>query len=532
MQELASAVEQAAKKLFKAEVSVNLERPEEKFGDYATNVALRLAAQSGLPPRQVAERLAAELQDAPGIKEVGIAGPGFINFILDEATLSSMAASATKLPKSLTGHEILVEFGDPNPFKEMHIGHLYALITGDGIANLLEAAGATVRRLSYHGDVGLHVAKAIWGMQQEITEISKAYAAGAKAYEEETGAKAEIQAINEHIYRRDNEAINNLYARGRAQSLEGFDAIYKTLGINYDKHYFESQSMPEGLKFVQEHPKVFKSSEGAIVYEGEKAGLHTRVFVTSRGLPTYETKDLGLAELKNKDYPKASRSIIVTANEQAEYFKVMLAALTEIDGQLAQKTTHLSHGFVNLSTGKMSSRTGDIYAAADLLSEVKKATHEQYPDSEIHKEVGIGAVKYSFSRHRIGPDIVFDIKESVGLEGNSGPYLQYTYARACSVLAKSSKKPAAVSDLEPEERVLVRKISEYPEVVAKATSELMPHYICIYLYELAQSFNRFYEKNRVIDDPREAERLSLVEYYAEVLKSGLSVLGIAAPERM
>ena len=280
---------------------------------------------------------------------------------------------------------------------------------------------------------------------------------------------------------------------------------------------------------------VFKQSQGAVIYEGEKVGLHTRVFITSQGLPTYETKDLGLTILKDKDYPKAARSIIITANEQSDYFKVMLAALAEINPDLARKTTHLSHGFLSLSSGKMSSRTGNVYPAMKLLLEVKDAVHQQYPDSEVRKEVTFAAVKYAFLKHRLGLDIAVDIKESIGLEGNSGPYLQYAYARANSILQKvDSRQQTADSSIELEagERSLVRKISEYPEVIAKATAELMPHHVGTYLYELAQVFNQFYEANRVIGDPRQAQRAALVSGYAKVLKHGLELLNIVAPQQV
>jgi arginyl-tRNA synthetase len=487
------------------------------------------------------------------IAEVNIAGPGFINLTLSDEALITSVSQATDWPKINKGKEILVEFGDPNPFKEMHIGHLYSYIVGDSIASLLEASGANVKRLSYHGDVGLHVAKAIFGLRElkkeregrgasfdsvpieEIDEFLKiAYAYGADKYEKDEQARSEIDEINVHIYQKDDPEINELHKKGSELSFAYFDKILALLSIKNDKRYLESQTLDAGMELVEKNKGlVFKESQGAVIYEGEKAGLHTRVFITSKGLPTYETKDLGLTELKNKDYPDASRSIIITANEQSEYFKVMLAALTEINKELAEKTTHLSHGFLSLSTGKMSSRTGDVFPAMKLLLEVKDAVHTQYPDSEVRKEVTFAAVKYAFLKHRLGSDIVVDIKESIGLEGNSGPYLLYAHARARSILEKADEKSVDVKKgFDKEERSLARKISEYPEVIEKATTELMPHYITTYLYELAQTFNRFYEKSRVIGDERQGGRLKLVSSYAEVLKNGLNLLGITAPEKM
>ncbi|HSX18426.1 MAG TPA: arginine--tRNA ligase [Candidatus Saccharimonadales bacterium] len=549
MRELQESLKRAIKDLFNVDVEPELTRPEEQFGDYSTNVAMQLAAQLGKSSREIAQTLADKVQYAETVDKTQVAGPGFINFFIsDKALLDSLN---TQPSKELDGKEILVEFGDPNPFKEMHIGHLYSYIVGDAIAGLLEASGATVRRLSYHGDVGLHVAKAVFGLrelkkprqgQEEDTAIEKegylgkAYAYGAKKYEEDEESKEEIDKINLKIYEGDDPQINNLHQAGINLSFDYFDKILDLLSINNDKRYLESQTIPAGKELVEKNlDSVFKQSQGAIVYEGEKVGLHTRVFITSKGLPTYETKDLGLTVLKDKDYPQASRSIIITANEQSEYFKVMLAALAEINADLAKKTTHLSHGFLSLTTGKMSSRLGDVYPAMKLLLEVKAAVHEQYPDSQVRKEVTFGAVKYAFLKHRLGSDITIDIEESISLEGNSGPYLQYAFARANSILQKVDIGQQAGDDsltLQTGERSLTRKLSEYQEVVVKATDELMPHHIATYLYELAQNFNRFYESSRIIGDEREVLRLKLVESYAQVLKNGLQLLNIPVVEKM
>jgi arginyl-tRNA synthetase len=551
IEEIRTAIKAAAKKLFDTDIEPQLSRPEEKFGDYATNAALQLAKRASKAPNEIARLLSEELKGLAGVEEVAIAGPGFINIRLSDDALFNAAIKATELSKDLSGQEILSEYGDPNPFKEMHIGHLYTYIVGDAISGLLEAGGASVRRLSYHGDVGMHVAKWLWGIHQQFGWDSDAagkalheqpekgigyyYSIGAKAYEDDESAKTEIEAINNQVYARDHAGINRMYELGKNLSFDKFDEILNLLSIKYDKRYLESQSAQKGAEVVKQNVgKVFTESQGAIIYEGEKAGLHTRVFINSRGLPTYEAKDLGLAELKAQDYPQASRSIIITASEQSEYFKVMLAALAEIDKATAEKTTHLSHGFLSLSSGKMSSREGNVYAAMDLLLEVKAAVHKQYPDSPVRKEVTFAAVKYAFLKHRLGTDIVFDIDESVSLEGNSGPYIQYAHARAASILAKAphQTEPKADAAMDESERSLARKIGEYPEVLQKAGDELMPHHICTYLYELAQTFNRFYEVSRIIGDEREGIRLTLTRSYQQVLRSGLGILNISAPDHM
>lgn len=540
MHELSNLIKTAVKNVFNVEIEPELTWPDEKFGDYSTNVALKLGKQLNKNPREVAVAVAGKMHGQSELTEVSIAGPGFINFKMSDKALASMANTATDLAQSLKDNEILVEFGDPNPFKEMHIGHLYSYIAGDSICRLLEASGATVRRLSYHGDVGLHVAKAIWAMQTEAKsndgqslDIGGYYRLGNEAYEGSEEAKQQIQVINEHIYKRDNESINKLYQSGKEASFKYFDGVLSDLAIKTDKRYFESESAETGTQFVRAHiGKVFKESEGAIIFDGERVGLHTRVFITSKSLPTYEAKDLGLAELKDRDYPAANRSIIITAHEQSEYFKVMLAALLEFDEKLAAKTMHISHGFVTLSSGKMSSRKGDVYSASSLLHDVETEAKKRYPSSPTSTH--LAAIRYGFLKHRLGSDIIYDLAESVSLEGNSGPYLQYAHARARSILSKKQSNLTDTGDikLDAAERSLARKISQYPEVVKQATIELLPHHICTYLYELAQNFNRFYEKSRVIGDNREAVRLKLVESYTKVLKNGLGLLGIEAPDHL
>lgn len=554
-EELEKNITEVVKDLFGVEAGIELTRPDEQFGDYATNIALQLAKQVGKNPREVAEEVAAKLRETlkEAIQDVTVAGPGFINITVQDTVLRDSLHQS--VPKSYHGETVVVEFGDPNPLKAMHLGHLYTTIAGDAISGLLELAGAHVERVSYHGDVGMHVAKAIYGIGTTIdwdvqrlqntdnpfsdlapkvgTAIGLLYAKGAQAYEESDEAKQDIKEINGRVYDQDDETINTIYKWGVEKSFAFFDEIFAELGVKYQKRYLESQASPIGVAYVKEHVgTVFEKSDGAIVYRGEQDGLHTRVFINSEGRPTYEAKDLGLTQLKQKDYPDAVRSVIITANEQTEYFKVMLAALAKFDPAIAAITKHIAHGFLSLTTGKMSSRTGQVHEAEALLDAVHEAVKRLYPDSEVQQEVYLAAVKYTFLKQRIGGDIVFDVEESVALEGNSGPYLQYAHARARSILQKAGAEEAVVKDLEPAERSLARKLSEYPEVAEKAMADLLPHYICTYLYELSQHFNRFYEHNRVIGDARQSTRLALVKQYANILQSGLQTLGIPAPEKM
>jgi len=288
-----------------------------------------------------------------------------------------------------------------------------------------------------------------------------------------------------------------------------------------------------GLKTVKEQLEkgVFEQSDGAVIFNGEKYGLHIRVFINSEGIPTYEAKDVGLIMQKWEDY-HFDKSVVITGNEQEQYMAVVLKAVEQFRPELVTATSHLTHGIVKLQGGvKMSSRKGNILRAVDVLDVAREANKKL--TGQDNNDTVLGAVKYAFLKNRTGGDIIYDPEESVSLEGNSGPYLQYAHARARSILAKAGEqKPGTLEQLQGGERSLLRKITEYTEVVERATNELMPHHISTYLYELAQVFNRFYEHNRVIGDEREATRLQLVNLYAATLKNGLNLLGITAPDRM
>lgn len=558
MQVIIDALKVAAKDLFDADTEPELTRPDEQFGDFATNVAMQLAGRVGKNPRQVAEELVDKLkqQNNSDIKEITIAGPGFINIKLSDQALISQASSAPKnRPQTYRGKVVVAEYSDPNAFKELHAGHFYTTIVGDSVARLFEVAGAKVHRVNYGSDVGLPAARAMWGIikklggehpekLQEVPEderptwLSQRYVEGATADETDPTAKAEIVDINKRIYElhknNDRESpFAKVYWTGRQWSYDGFEKLYKELGVKpFERYIPESEVSPLGMQMARKAQQegILQESDGAVVFKGEDHGLHTRVFINSNGLPTYEAKDLGLAELKWRDY-QFDKSFIITGNDIIDYMKVVVKVLEHFHPEIAGRGIHLTHGMIRLPGGKkMSSRKGNNPKAKDIINAAIEANKAARGSDD--PRISTGAVKYAFLKHRIGGDMVYNPEESVSLEGNSGPYLQYAHARARSILAKASSPSGGVTDLEPMERSLARKISEYPDAIAKSVSELMPHHICAYLYELAQVFNRFYENSKVVGGPREATRVRLVQLYADVLKDGLQILGIEAPERI
>ena len=555
---------------------ISFEHPENpEHGDYSTNVALVLGQQLKQNPKEIADLIHSRLTiaNAGFLNEVKVESPGFLNFFLSKEyffkELSEVLKKKEKYGQGDTQKKkVMVEFTDPNPFKEFHIGHLYSNSVGESLSRLLEAQGAEVKRANYQGDVGLHVAKAVWGMQQKMEEenifleeiaktdlservkfLGQAYAAGDRAYARGE-AKKDIEALNKKIFNQSKE-IWNVYEKGRKWSLEAFEQIYKRLGTKFDHYYFESEVGPLGVKMVEAGLKkgIFEKSQGAITFPGEKYGLHRRVFINSQGLPTYEAKDLGLAPTKYKDFP-FDLSLTITGNEQKDYFQVVFQALKIINPKLGEKVKHLSHGMVRLPEGKMSSRTGNVVTAEQLIEEVKsrivdimKSSRTEVPKKEeaaAAEIIAVGAVKYSLLRVGLGKDIIFDFEKSLSLQGDSGPYLQYTYARCKSILRKANLKRLSYSHLNetkfsPEEMALLRLLYRFPEVAADAAENFSPNVVASFVFDVAQAYNNFYNTHRVLqaeDKETKQFRLLLTAATAQIIQNSLHLLGIKTLERM
>jgi len=520
---LTKLIQEALDSLGAGEKNFTVEHPQRlAFGDYSTNAGI----VSG-KAKEIADYIEAHKPEE--IEKIEVKA-GFINFYLSKGFLAQSLREIIEEGDSfgknsiLKGHKVMVEYTDPNPFKEFHIGHLMSNAIGEAISQTIEWSGAEVKRACYQGDVGMHVAKAVYGMQKKS---DSPYAFGSKAFEENEDAKKAIQEINKKTYDRSDAEINKLYDAGKKISLEHFSEIYKRLGTKFDFNFFESEVWQTGKEIVEANtPAIFEKSDGAIVFKAEKYDehLHTRVFINSEGLPTYEAKELGLAKIKDEKYA-ADKSIVITANEVDDYFKVLLCAMQQIFPKLAKKTKHLSHGILRLTTGKMSSRTGDVITAEALIDEVKAKVKGD-------EAVAVGAIKYMILRASIGGDIIFDLEKSVSTEGDSGVYLQYAHARTHSLLEKSTIK-ADAKGKRGETHEVEKLLYRFPEVVERAMTEYAPHFITTYLTELAGSFNNFYAHEKVLDDSSEsAYRLAIVSAFQIVMKNGLTILGIPAPERM
>lgn len=540
-------------------VDFSVEHPADiANGDYATNAAILSARVLGESPHELADKIAAQLRsmNIENIAAIEIAGPGFINFHLSRDFFADQVKEILEKGDdwgkndAYKSKRVMVEYTDPNPFKELHIGHLVPNALGESLARLFMFAGAETKRVTFQGDVGMHVAKAIYGMQQlnfagetnlTAADLGKAYALGAKAFEDSPEAAAEITNLNKIIYERTEEEVNALYDKGKATSLASFEEGYEILGSVFGHNFFESETGPVGVAAIRAHPEIFETSEGAVIFRGEQYGLHTRVFINAKGLPTYEAKDIGLLQKKQGWWP-FDLSITVTGTEQKQYFAVMKKAAELINPALAGKVELVTNGMLRLPTGKMSSRSGNIIPALLLIEEVQQKILDRMKESDlkgketIARDVAVGAIKYAILRSSAGKDIAFDIAQSISLDGASGPYLQYTHARTCSILekAKSVGIPASDETAPQEAYNLERILYQFGEVTERAVLEREPHYVTTYLTELSGMFNSWYAKEKIVDvnDQYSPYKVALTAAVAQTLKNGLWCLGIKAPEQM
>lgn len=564
--------------------------PDNIDADYSTNAPLKLARELHKNPMDIARGLleafvsvrynGSERRSEPhndgrergGEQKILITPPGFINFVLSEDYLSKKTNElCNDFEKSIksdeyNGQTIICEFSDPNPFKVLHVGHLYTSVVGDSISKLFEYAGANVIRANFGGDVGLHVAKTMYILQQKdpktltIEDIAKCYIEGTKAYDEDEQAKQEITKLNKAIYQINAEKLHDtplaeLYWKGRELSYDYFRSFYNQIGVKFDKYYPESTVAALGLQTVKEQLAngVYEISDGAVIFNGDKFGLHTRVFINKEGVPTYEAKDVGLIFTKWQDY-HFDKSVVITGSEQKDYMAVVLKSVEQYAPELVERTDHLTHGLVKLPGGiKMSSRKGNFLKAVDVLDMIKEELKSQYDSTD--ETVALAATKYAFLKYKMGGNIIFDPQESVKMTGNSGPYLLYACVRARKILASAnntfeehSRRRGANGATEPHndgsegafresiitdaERNLAKKILEYKDTLQEAVHEMAPHKLANYLYELAQEFSRFYEHCPVIGSDQEVERLKLIQAYFNTMQHGLDILGINIPEEM
>mgnify|MGYP000160855955 CR=1 FL=1 len=559
-------MEEKLKELIKSAVKIDdiepkIEFPQDyKNGDFSTSVAMVLAKREGEKPLDLAQKIVSEIEKIKPeyLSKVEAVQPGFINFFLSKEYFSSEIKNVLEqkenygISEKHKNKKILVEHSSPNLFKPFHIGHVMNNTIGEAISRLAKFSGASVTEISYPSDVSLGIGKALFiliedgegkldsfpTLREKLTYLGDCYVRGTKLYDEDESVVQKVKEITKVLYEKTPGEILDLYNKCKEINLSYFKDITKRLGSEFEDFIFESEAGEQGERIVRENiGKVFEESEGAIIFKGEEKGLHTRVFINKEGFPTYEAKDIGLLFLKFERF-SPDISILITDNQQAPYYSVVLEAVSEINKDWKEKTVHRTHGRMSFKGQKMSSRLGGVPLATDVLdvvlAEVKEKSSEL--DVETADRVAIASLKFSILKSMAGKDINFDPDTSLSFEGDSGPYLQYTAVRANSVLmkAKEAGLEPEIIQTDTETGELEKMISRFPKVVSLAIEEWAPHHISTYLLNLSQTFNSWYGSTKILDLENSEAKYNLALTLATkiVLTNGLNILGIEVPEKM
>ncbi|HKB88498.1 MAG TPA: arginine--tRNA ligase [Patescibacteria group bacterium] len=537
------------------------------FGDYSSNVAL-----SHKPPREFAEMELVKLKANKKLNEfvdkIEIAGPGFINFWLKRdvlvGNLTQIVEEKEKYGTNDTGKGKLaiVEYSSPNIAKPFTVGHLRSTIIGDAVANLLTASGWKVMRDNHLGDWGTQFGKQIyaikaWGNEEEIAKsenpVKELVALYVKFHEEaekdpsiEDGARAWFKKLEDG----DQEA-KRLWQKCIDWSFVEFDKIYSTLNVSFSDEFEGGRGLGESFFesrmgiVIDELTKkrlLKVGKEGAKLVFFPKDKYPALMIVKKDGATLYATRDLATDKYRKEKYDP-DLIINEVGSEQALYFRQIYETEKLLGWFKDEQRVHIGHGLIRFKEGKMSTRKGNVIWMEEVLNEALSRAKKLGSDSEkLIKEVAIGALKYNDLKRDSKTDIVFDWDEILNMEGNSGPYLQYTVARTNSVLSKArstmhdardvSDFDIRTSNLNDEELGVLRTLVRFPEVIATASKNYSPNLLCNYLYDLAQKYNGFYNAHKIIGGENEEFKLELTKGVGQVLKNGLKLLGIQTPEKM
>ena len=551
---------------------IHLEHPANmKFGDLSTNIAMH--AESSDPVERAEKIKEKILEEKPSeIERIEVAGGGFLNFFLSQDFFKKSVEKALQEGKdfgknpSLKGEKWLLEHTSPNPNKAMHIGHLRNNLTGMAVANIATWCGAEVIRDAIDNNRGIAIAKLMWGYlkfarkdgsenpdmqywfehQDEWKDpeekldrfVDELYVMASKDFEENEDVEKEVRQMVVD-WENGDEMNRSLWKKVLHYSYEGQKKTLERLGNKWDKVWHEDEHYKLGKEFVEKGLErgIFKKlDDGAILTDLSSFGITDTVVQKSDGTALYITQDIALTFLKVREF-HADKYFWVIGPEQTLAMKQVFAVCEQLG--IGKNFVHLPYGYMKIRgvEGKVSSRLGNVVYIDDVLDKAKERVSELVQDRDIQEKkevaeiVALGAVKYATLRVKRTMDMEFDVEKSTSLEGDTGPYVQYTCVRAKSVLNQSSLKPdvSCMESVSEVERLLYR----FPEVVKNAASDYAPSYIATYVMELAAAFNRYYAEKRIISEDAESPyRLALTQAVSVVLENGLEILGIKVPEKM
>jgi arginyl-tRNA synthetase len=537
--------------------------PDQKLGDYAFPCFV-LSKEEKKAPNVIAEELSKKIELNDLIKEAKAVGP-YLNFFINKSSQAEQIIKQILKEKQDYGSKIskkkvIVEYSSPNTNKPLHLGHIRNCFLGMSVGTILKKIGNKVQFTQIINDRGIHISKSmlaykLWGNNEEPDIKSDHYVG--KFYvmysQKET---EEIKKQSEEMLRQweaKDPEVRKLWAKMNEWVYKGFNATYEKMGSHFDFVDYESKVFESGKEIILknlEKGACQKDESGAIVIDLSKEGLGgrdtgTKALLKADGTSMYITQDIGLAVKRFEDH-NANQLIYVVANEQNYHFKVLFTILENFGYELAKDCFHLSYGMVNLPEGKMKSREGTVVDADDLMQEVQnlakeeiKKRHKELEENELNKrahQISLGALKFFILKMDPSKDMMYNPKESVSFEGETGPYVQYAHARACSILRKYEDEITTDVNYEKlNEHVeieLIKLLQQYPSVIEDAAKHYKPSLIARYLIQLAQSFNNFYHACHIIGEDEAKERILLVVATKEVIKNGLSLLGIESPEEM
>jgi arginyl-tRNA synthetase len=538
--------------------------PDQRFGDISFP-CFSLAKELRRDPKSVAKEIASQVKPKGLISEARQAGP-YVNFFLDwgklgQEAVSSVIKGGKRYGSSGVGARkvVLVEFPGPNTNKPLHLGHMRNMALGESVSRIFGAAGHSVKRVNINNDRGVHICKSMLAYQK--WGKGKTPKAAKKKPDHFVGdfyvmySKKETPSLEKEVkemlrrWEAGDKKLIALWKRMNKWAFSGFSETYRKFGVKHDREYFESETYRGGKKMVMDGLKkgLFqKDSTGAVIFDLEKHGLGKKVLMRSDGTAVYMTQDIYLAKKRHDDF-RFSRMVYVVGNEQDYHFQVLFKVLDAMGMKFAEDCYHLSHGMVNLPSGKMKSREGTKVDADDLIAEMEGLARKEVlsrgkvPKAELERrasQIALGAIKYYLIKNDAVKNMMFSPEESISFEGNTGPYIQYSHARICSMLRKDGKPKAAQFKAallrEPEEKALMRSLLELPKVVQDAARDCRPHYIANYAYRLASEFNNFYERHRVLQAGPELKkaRLALIRAVKIALSNALGLMGMDAPEKM
>ncbi len=584
---LDSTAKDGIKSIYKIEIEkIEFQETRKDFDGDITIVVFPLLKFIKGKPAQIAETIGNYLQKNSDIVEGFNVVKGFLNLVISDAYYISYFNSISDFNNygSVQNKEgaIMIEYSSPNTNKPLHLGHIRNNLLGYSVAEILAASGKKVYKTQIINDRGIHICKSMiaWlkfgqGETPESTGlkgdklVGNYYVRFDKEYkkeiqtlidkgstEDEAKKQAPLLKEAQEMLRKweagDKETVA-LWKKMNEWVYKGFDESYKALGVNFDTNYYESNTYLLGKEFVAEGLEqniFYKKEDGSVWIDLTEDGLDEKIVLRADGTAVYMTQDIGTAIQRIKDFPDIDGLVYTVGNEQDYHFKVLFLILKKMGFDWAQNLHHLSYGMVDLPEGKMKSREGTVVDADDLMREMTKTAREisqelgkleGYDNDEklsLFNIIGLGALKYYILKVDPKKRILFDPKESIDFNGNTGPFIQYTYARIQSILRKadfSSKQDIKVENLHIKEKELIKLLQTYPEVIQNAAQNLSPALVANFTYELVKSYNSFYQSVPIFgaDDENEtALRIQLSYGVSSVIKSSFGLLGIKVPQRM